>query len=114
MAAMLITPGHAKAVPKENDYVRTVRPSPVIVVYSWDAPFTSGQDAELPAEVLVSIVGDILPGAEAASCRPVHYEKWEQVLVEESVRASSGYVGYTVVIPLSAFENDCYELQANK
>ncbi len=94
-------------MPKADDYFRTLRPIPVVVVYVWDAPFTSGRDVVLPADLLICLNADIPAGAVDAACRPLQYEAWEPVLVEEWVRGTRGYVGFHCVISLAALHNDC-------
>jgi hypothetical protein len=61
----------------------------------------------LPANLLISLLRDVPAGAVDAACRPVQYEAWEPVLVEEWVCGTPGYVGFHCVISLAALENDC-------
>ena len=78
---------------------------------SYLAPFTGGSHVTVPAGLVFEIAADVPPGATAANCRPVDYEFYEDVFVDESVRADGRYAGYGLCISLSRIDKDCKRVE---
>ena len=89
----------------------TLRSFPAGCLHSYRAPFTGGADVTIPAGLVFEISVDVPSGMTAAHCQAIDYERYEDVFVDESVRADDKYAGYGLVIRLVNIDNDCKRVE---
>lgn len=87
--------------PHKGDLLVVTESLPVDFLVHWRAPLTTGGRGTLPEGTECQILDEPLPEATVLACRPVNYDEVELTLVPESDRSTSGYDGFTVLLPLT-------------
>ena len=78
-----------------------------LVLTSWFAPFTGGDEQTLPVGLEFVVQHDPLEGATAVNGRADPYELWEQRLVSEEDRSNEKYGGFYLVITFDDLAAHC-------
>jgi hypothetical protein len=73
-------------------------PARGIVLTSWSAPFTGGEEAQIPANLTLVVIHDPLPTSTGVAFEPENYDASHAVFVSPREREAQGYVGYYLVI----------------
>jgi hypothetical protein len=90
-------------VPREGERWVAVVDLVVRGLTHWDAPYTGGFSAVLPAGSAVVVLDDPPPIATAVGCRPEAYAELEVLLVPAADRAEPRYDSYSLSIDLAEF-----------
>ena len=80
----------------------------------YNAPFTGGFDAQVPAGTVLRAFGDSVPGASAFGCVPENTEEFEQQFVPADDRLSPKYDAYSLVVPLKEIGKRIQRLEAEE
>ena len=87
---------------REGQRYRAVRDLQVGALTHWQAPFTGGVEATLPAGEIFVIANDPPAFATAVYCTPERYGDLEALFVPAEDRNAETYAGYSLVIDLEA------------
>lgn len=92
---------------RKGDTYEVVRPFEALVLTTWFAPFTGGDNRTLPAGIRFIVASDAPSGATAISADVEYPKVWEEKLVPAEDRTAAKYSGYYLVIPFDQVGSNC-------
>jgi hypothetical protein len=96
---------------RKGERYRSTVPLKVIAMTSWNAPYTGGEEAVLPAGEEFAIANDPPEGATAVYCDPIRYDELHAHFVPAKDRRNKRYSGYYLCIDLSLIAEHCERLK---
>jgi hypothetical protein len=93
--------------PKKGERYAVRRPFKAIVMTHWFAPFTGGDERDLPEGLEFVIDNDPVPGATGVGAMPDPKAFWEEKLVAQEDRTAEKYGGFSLSLSFDQIERNC-------
>jgi hypothetical protein len=95
--------------PRKGEVYRIEEAFTGLVLTTWSAPFTGGNERLLPVGLRFEILDDPPPHAKGVGAQPQPYSEWETRLVDASDRNADNYGGYYLAITFEQLDRYCIQ-----